>query len=205
MSTLGFDGLVGYQMEWEEEGNHPTYNLDLAKEYLEKSGFDPTGKTIRCITNGGTETLVVIQACLAELGFQMDIQLQDEVQFLTNRFSANLNEWDMCYYGTVPGGFMMNSFYNLLNINAYSFGTIYGAKDQELHDLMIDALYDQTPEKINKVYYAMMDKMYYIGLYQTNNWVGAYDKIEFPIGDLSWKVYPQACYFADDYDVYYQG
>ena len=205
MPTFGFDGLVGYNTEWEKDGNHPYYDLDKAKEYLKEAGIEPGTVTLRTITNGGTETLVVIQACLAELGVGMDIQLQDEVQFLKNRFSANLNEWDMCFYGTVPGGFMMNSFYNLLNINAYDFGAIYGAKDQELHDLMIDALYDQTQEKIDKVYYAMQDKQYYCALYQTNNWVGAYSKIEFPIGDLSWKVYPQSCYFADDYDVFYQG
>ncbi|MBR0136811.1 MAG: ABC transporter substrate-binding protein, partial [Erysipelotrichaceae bacterium] len=129
MSTLGFDGLVGYQMEWEEEGNHISYDLDKAKEYLEKAGIKPGEVTLRTITNSGSEILVVIQACLAEIGVGMDIQLQDEVQFLKNRFSANLNEWDMCFYGTVPGGFMMNSFYNLLNINAYSFGATYGAKD----------------------------------------------------------------------------
>ena len=205
MPTFGSESLVGYQKEWEEEGNHISYDLDKAKEYLEKAGIKPGEVTLRTITNGGSEILVVIQACLAEIGVGMDIQLQDEVQFLTNRFSANLNEWDMCFYGTVPNGFIMTSFYNLFNINAYNFGAIYGAKDQELHDLMIDALYDQTPEKINKVYYNHLEKMYYIPLYQTSNWVGAYEKIEQPVADLSWKVYPQACYFADDYDVYYNG
>ena len=205
MPTFGSESLVGYQKEWEEEGNHIVHDVEKAKEYLEKAGIKPNTVTLRTITNGGTETLVVIQACLAEIGVGMDIQLQDEVQFLTNRFSANLNEWDMCYYGTVPNGFIMTSFYNLFNINAYNFGAIYGAKDQELHDLMIDALYDQTPEKINKVYYNHLDKMYYVPLYQTSNWVGAYSKIEQPVADLSWKVYPQACYFADDYDVFYEG
>ncbi len=205
MPTFGFDGLVGYNTEWEKDGNHPYYDVEKAKEYLKEAGIEPGTVTLHAITNFSADYLVVVQANLADIGVGMEIEVQDEVQFLTNRFSANLLEWDMCFYGTVPGGFMMNSFYNLLNINAYNFGAIYGAKNQELHDLMMDALYDQTKEKIDKVYYAMQEEQYYIALYQSHNWVGAYDKIEFPIGDLSWKVYPQACYFADDYDVYYKG
>ena len=205
MPTFGYDGMVGYNTEWEKDGNHPVHDVEKAKEYLKEAGIEPGTVTLRTITNAATETLVVIQANLAEIGVGMDIELQDEVQFLKNRFSANLNEWDMCFYGTVPDGFIMNSFYNLLNINAYDFGAIYGAKDQELHDLMIDALYDQTQAKIDKVYYALQDKQYYIALYQTHNWVGAYNKIEFPMTGLGWKVNPQACFFADDYDVYYNG
>ncbi len=205
MPTFGFDGLVGYNTEWEKDGNHPYYDVEKAKEYLKEAGIEPGTVTLRTITNINSDFLVVLQANLADIGLGMEIQVQDEVQYLTNRFSANLNEWDMCLYGTVPGGFMMNSFYNLLNINAYNFGAIYGSRDQELHDLMMDALYDQTKEKIDKVYYAMQDKQYYVALYQSHNWVGAYEKIEFPIGDLSWKVYPQACYFADDYVVFYNG
>ncbi len=205
MPTFGSESLVGYQKEWEKDGNHAYYDVDLAKEYLKKAGVEPGTVTLRTITNSNSDLLVVVQANLADIGVGMEIQLQDEVQFLVNRFSANLNEWDMCFYGTVPNGFIMTSFYNLFNIEAYNFGAIYGAKDQELHDLMMDALYDQTPEKISKVYFNHLDKMYYIPLYQTSNWVGAYDKIEQPVADLSWKVYPQSCYFADDYDVYYNG
>ncbi len=78
-------------------------------------------------------------------------------------------------------------------------------KDQELHDLMIDALYDQTQEKIDKVYYKLQDELYYISEYQYNNWVGAYEKIEAGYPETGFKLFSQSCIFADECDVFYKG
>ncbi len=205
MPTFGYDGLVGYNTEWEKPGNHPEHDVEKAKEYLKEAGYEPGQVKLRFITNQNSEANIVIQACLAEVGIDFEINVMDEVQYLDARFAAVQNEWEVCGYAMSPNGFLMNGFYMICDITRLPTGAVYGGKDQELHDLMIDALYDQTQEKIDKVYYALQDKLYYISEYQYNNWVGCYDKIEAGYPETGFKLFPQSCIFADDYDVFYNG
>ena len=204
MTTFGYEGLVGYNKEWEKPGNHIEYDPEKAAQLLEEAGYKPGELKLRFITNQNSEANLVIQASLAAIGVDFEINVMDEVQYLDARFAAVQNEWDVCGYAMSPNGFLMNGFYTLCDITRLATGAAYGNKDQELHDLMMDALYDQTQEKIDKVYYALQDKMYYIHEYQYNNWVGAYEKIEAGYPETGFKVFPQSCIFADDYDVYYE-
>ena len=204
MTTFGYEGLVGYNKEWEKPGNHISYDPEKAAQLLEEAGYKPGELKLRFITNQNSEANLVIQASLAAIGVDFEINVMDEVQYLDARFAAVQNEWDVCGYAMSPNGFLMNGFYMLCDITRLATGAAYGNKDQELHDLMMDALYDQTQEKIDKVYYALEDKMYYVPEYQYNNWVGAYEKIEAGYPETGFKIFPQSCIFADDYDVYYE-
>jgi hypothetical protein len=135
----------------------------------------------------------------------MDINVLDETQYLLARAQCNLLNWDICLYGLVPRGFMMNGFRSMHDITSYDWGPIGGSKDMALFDLTQKALYDQSQANIDAVFKAAIEKLNYIPCYQAFDFVGAYKKIEAPIRANDLETAAQASLFADDYDVYYQG
>jgi ABC-type transport system substrate-binding protein len=200
--TYGFDGLAGYSAAWEHK--YWEYDVEKAKAKLKEAGYTPGQLKLRILTNEGINGLTVAQANLADIGVGLEINLQDETQFLTTRTQCNLLTWDMCLYGTVPRGFMMNIFNALNDIRSYNWGTLGGSKDQALFELTQKALYDQSRENIDAIFKATVEQLNYIPMYQAFDFVGANKKIEAPVRGNSQETAPQASLFADDYDVYYQ-
>jgi ABC-type transport system substrate-binding protein len=200
--TYGFDGLAGYNTAWEHK--YWEYDVEKAKAKLKEAGYTPGRLKLRILTNGGINGLTVAQANLADIGVGLEINLQEETQFLTTRTQPNLLTWDMCMYGTVPRGFMMNVFNSLNDIRMYDWGTMGGTKDQALFDLTQKVLYDQTRENIDAVFKATIEKLNYIPLYQGFDFVGTNNKIEAPIRGNDQETAAHASLFADDYDIYYQ-
>lgn len=201
--TYGNPSLMGYNEEWNNK--YYEYDVEKAKEKLAEAGYAPGELTLTYITNSGSSSAsVVMQANLAEAGINLEIRELDETQYLTARGQANLLEWDMCVYAVVPFGYMMNAFKQLNDITLYNWGTIGGACDEELYELTMTALYDQTQENIDAVFEATIDQLNYIPSYAGFTFVGAYNKLT-PVKSASSENAANACIFADDYDVYYEG
>ncbi len=200
---FGNDSLSGYSADFAKYAI--SYDVDTAKAKLAEAGYKEGELTLSFVTNINNEVPVVLQACLQQVGINMEIKLMDETQFLTARQQANLLEWDILMLEVVPKGFLTNILYTLTDVNAYSFGSYCGANDVELFEAVKTARYSQTPEDIEAAYAMMMDRLYYVPTWSDYGYAGAYSKIVSLVKDSSLELIAQASIFADDYDVYYEG
>lgn len=202
--TFGYNGISGYDTAWEHK--YYEYNLDKAKELLREAGYSEGELTLRFVYNSSEpEVAVPLQASLMQMGIKLELQMLDEAQYLTARNSATDLSWDLFNYGSTTKGFIMNVFKAIWDNTLYDFGALCGTNDEEMNEIMLKALYDQTPENLTELFDATMEKCMYIPQYQGFDFIAAYDKIESPVraGDL--ETMAQASIFADDYDVYYNG
>lgn len=200
--AYGNDALAGYNTAWENNGS---YDVELAKQKLEEAGYKAGELTIRYVTNVNDEVSLVLQANLAEIGVDVDIQLLDETQFLTTRDQPTALTWDILYRGIVPKGFMTNFLYSLVQIDAFEWGCFGGFADQEAFDLVYKARYSQDQADIDAAYENIFSKLYYLPTWNAYGFAGATDGIEAIVKDSSYELIAQASIFADDYAVYYNG
>jgi len=200
--TYGHNKLAGYNPAWENK--YWGYDPVKAKAKLQEAGIKPGQLKLRVLTNELINGLTVAQANLADIGVTLEINLQDETQFLLSRTQCNLLTWDLCVYGVVPRGFIMIALNTLNDIKAYEWGPIGGSKDQALYDITYKALYNQTQANIDAAFEATIKKLNYLPLYQAYDFVGANKKIISPVRGNDQETAAHASLFADDYDVYYQ-
>lgn len=201
--VLGNDSLSGYNPDFAKYAY--SYDAAKAQEKLAEAGYKSGELTLRYVTNVSNSVGVIMEQCMAAVGIKLEIVLLDETQFLTTRQQANELGWDILYLGIVPRGFLTNCLVTVTDINAYTFGSYCGAKDEELWELVDKARYSQTNEDIEAAYAAFMDRLYYIPTWNDYGYAGAYSKIEGVVKDVSMELIAQASIFADDYDVYYEG
>ena len=130
-----------YNKEWDNEPYYD-YNVDTAKEYLEKAGYTPgnTGLKIHfmCKTMAPQMAAVaVIQNCLAQIGIEVIIDSYDQALFDT--YSSDPAMWDMSWQsGNMATGFVTeawNWYYGEVDGN----GTVGFVKDAKLQELLKEA------------------------------------------------------------------
>lgn len=200
---MGHDGLAGWSEELAKYGY--SYDVEKAKAKLEEAGYKPGELTLDFVTNVNDSVGVVMQACLAEIGINLNIVLCDETRFLTVRQQAPEHEWDILFLGTVPKGFLTNMLDTLTNVNSFTHGNYCGVYDEELYNAVVKARYSQDPADIEAAYAMTMERLYYVPTWVNYGYCGTYSKVESVVKDSSLELIAQAAIFADDYDVYYEG
>lgn len=194
------DAFAGYNPQWADIGWHR--DMDKAKEHFEKSGYKPGELTIRWGANYQNDTPVIMQANLAELGINLEINYVDEATFLTYRGEADQLKWDIIGYGLL-GESMSDVIYSNCDLYAYSFGPICGAYDEENYELAYKARYSGSAEDLDKAYRTMHQKIYYIPQWEAPSFYGLYKKIDVLVRSGATPCI-QACKFAADWDVFYE-
>ena len=123
--------------------NIDEYNPDLAKEYLEKSGIDPTTVVFSCICSDDVKRRCgeVIQATLAEYGVTMNLESMDLATYLS---AAGEGNFEACIGNCTTS--------NSLGFIEYKYHSkmIGGSNWTRTNDPKIDALYDEAVQTLDE-------------------------------------------------------
>ncbi len=115
------------------------YDVELAKDYLKKAGYDPadTGLTLHflCRNVGGqTSSAVVAQNNLAEIGIDLVIDAYDQALFDTYKNDAS--QWDIAFFSTnMTTGFVTEIWEEYLGSRGDD-GTVGFVRDAKLQELL---------------------------------------------------------------------
>ena len=117
--------------------NTDSYDVEKAKEYVEKSGVDPSSIDFPIICSDDTKKRAaeVIQADLAEIGVTANIESMDLATYMSTVAEGN--------YVAAIGGYTMADTITYLN-GVYHSKSINAANKSRLNDPEIDALIDQA-------------------------------------------------------------
>ena len=123
--------------------NMDEYNPELAKQYLEKSGIDPTTVVFSTICSDDVKRRCaeVIQATLAEYGITMNIESMDLATYLSAAAEGN-------FQATIGGCTTSNA----LGFVEYKYHSsmIGGSNFTRTADAEIDALYDEAVKTLDE-------------------------------------------------------
>ncbi len=197
---MGNDAFAGYNPEWADIGFK--YDVEKAKEYFAESGYKANELTLRWGANYQNDVPVILQSNLAELGIGLEINYIDEATFLTYRGEADQLKWDIIGYGLL-GESMSDMIFSCCDLDAYSFGPICGAYDEENYELAYKARYSGDPADLDKAYRTMHEKIYYIPQWEAPSFYGLHPKIT-SLTRSGATACVQSCKYAEDYDVYYE-
>ena len=122
--------------------NMDEYNPELAKQYLEKSGIDPTTVVFSTICSDDVKRRCaeVIQATLAEYGITMNIESMDLATYLSAAAEGN-------FQATIGGATTSNA----IGFVEYKYHSkmIGGSNFTRTRDAQIDALYDEAVKTLD--------------------------------------------------------
>lgn len=107
--SMGPDWSTGYQEQWTTEENYYNiYDVDLAKEYLEKSSYSGEKLTIMCTSSTNPSLAAqVVQLCLEAIGINSEIKALERNVFQT--YQKTPSEWDICIYETACNTYWMDA------------------------------------------------------------------------------------------------
>ena len=163
--------------EGSSEENAQGYDLEKAKEYLEKSGVDPEEVHFSCLVSNDVarRTAEVIQANLAELGIAMEIESMD--------YATHLNAIMSGDFETAISGYTSSYLYSFVS-GLYHSDAIDAANLARLNDPTVDQLIEAAKVELDKAKQTeifqelsayLNEKSPFVPLYQTMV-VKAYDK-----------------------------
>lgn len=118
------------------------YDLEMAKQYLEKSGVDPKTVTFSCICSDDVKRRCgeVIQANLAELGITMNLESMDLATYLS---TAADGDFDACI-----GGYTATNMMSFIE-GKFTAKQIGGSNWSRTSDTKIDELYKKATETLD--------------------------------------------------------
>ncbi len=123
--------------------NMDEYNPELAQEYLDKSGIDPTTVVFSCICSDDVKRRCaeVIQATLAEYGVTMNLESMDLATYLSTAAEGN-------FEATIGGCTTSNT----LGFVEYKYHSksIGGSNFTRTNDPKIDELYDTAVQTLDE-------------------------------------------------------
>jgi peptide/nickel transport system substrate-binding protein len=123
--------------------NIDKYDPELAKEYLEKSGVDPTTVVFSCICSDDVKRRCgeVMQATLAEYGVTMNLESMDLATYLS---AAGEGNFEACIGNCTTS--------NSLGFIEYKYHSkmIGGSNWTRTNDPKIDALYDEAVQTLDE-------------------------------------------------------
>lgn len=176
MDTFGNEAYPDYNAAWAEEDTYMnTYDLDKAKEYLEKSSYN--NETLILVgdsTEAAKNALTMIQTQLQMVGINTKIETMSASMFQTT--TATPADWDI-HFASVGGTSLVGSYNRLFGngVNTYegvnySIGFIDDAKLQTLYEeSKADATNDD--EHIKAVIDYVMEQGYMYALAGTSTTV----------------------------------
>lgn len=155
--------LVGYLDKWDEEEYFP-YDVELAKEYLEKSNYQGQELSLMCSNGTTMERLAqVLQAYLAAVGINLRLDIVDTALMSASRFDGA--QYDMILINA--GGIAITNFWGVrFDMNAYEKGDGTSRKDEVLTDMIYNTWKTEnfTEENIDAIHVYVRDNAYAYGL-----------------------------------------
>ena len=170
-AVSGFKPAVGagtaifadYDEAWADEENYMTvYDLDLAKEYMSKAGYN--GEEIILITMNDEnmkKMATICQAMLSMAGFNIKLQINDQntVQTVTH----GTEDWDIYLCYCASGGFCISLdqayFDDTINGNGMTMGMYVDDELQSLYELC-NTMEGNTAENMKKLRDVWIGKAY---------------------------------------------
>ncbi len=125
------------------EENRDSYDIEKAKEYLEKSGIDPKTVSFSCICSDDVKRRCgeVIQSNLQELGITMTLESMDLATYLSAAAEGN---FDACI-----GGYTTNNMMNFID-GKFTAKQIGGSNWTRTNDPKLDELYTKATSDLNE-------------------------------------------------------
>lgn len=202
--TIGDESLTGYLPEFEQM-DYFQQDLDKAKEYMAAAGYPDGGITLKWL--GKSEeavqlTSTVIQAQLAQIGINLEISNLDNTTYMAQRVIYGENsDWDLCWGDSVPKGNYVLAYQSYIDYTQYEKGNMVGLKDDNMQDIFMTALYDQTPENILALHNVVKDSASIVGSYVDFDFWGHDPNLTVVVGNDG-EIAPNAFILSENYDVY---
>jgi ABC-type transport system substrate-binding protein len=202
--TIGNEALNGYQTKWESE-DYYNYDVDKAKQLMSDAGYPNGGLDMLWLgntTEGQNLTAQVIQANLAELGITLKVDSLDNTTYMNDRNAYSTEEkWDLAFGDTVPKGRYVIAYQQMVDDTLYDQGNAVGMKDDNMQQIYMTALYDQTDENADALHKVVKDSASLYGLYVEYNYFGHDPNLEMVFSNDG-EVAPNAFKLGDAYDVF---
>ena len=137
--AFGKPGLTGYNEAWETDYEYYPYDLEKAKEYLEKSDYNGEELMIMIQSNALYRAeATVLQENLKAIGINSRI---DEYDMSTrNKYvvAGNGYHYDIALYNlSAQGSYLIQTWVGWLDENRYGNGTnMFGSSDSKLQELV---------------------------------------------------------------------
>ena len=142
--TVAYNGMatpalsqMPMNFEGATEENADTYDVEKAKEWLEKSGVDPASVKFSIICSDDTKKRAaeVIQANLKEIGINCEIESMDLATYLSATAEGN--------YTAAIGGYSSDSLLGYV-VGVYHSSSINASNKTRLNNPEVDALIDKA-------------------------------------------------------------
>ena len=148
--TVAYNGMatpavsqMPMNFEGATEENADTYDVEKAKEWLDKSGVDPASVKFSIICSDDTKKRAaeVVQANLKEIGINCEIESMDLATYLSATAEGN--------FTASIGGYSSSSLLGYV-VGVYHSSSINASNKTRLNDPEVDALIDQAKVTIDE-------------------------------------------------------
>lgn len=157
-----------YADEWANEDNYYNFNLEKAKEHMAASGYKEGEVTLSLMceaTDAMSDTAVLIQALLEQIGVKVDINSVESS--LLSTYQKDPTAWDLLIISKAASNYVTTCWKNCFSQTYFTWGgTINFAYDDELQK-RIDAarlLSSHTDETVQAAHDYIIDMAYGHGL-----------------------------------------
>jgi ABC-type transport system substrate-binding protein len=199
-STLGNAKYPDYVADVETEDNYyHVQDLELAKEYLDKSSYK--GETLTIAMNNGADLVNIgtaIQAMLLQIGINVDIDAEDSTIIDTKQVNG---EYDLYLTKMAADDYMPIVWYRWFSDDFHSVShTVCNCDDDTLRDLLSACIVTggNTPENMMAFHDYVVENAYGYGLF--SNCVS--DVVSNEITEPCWNyqdfIVPGGCIYADN-------
>lgn len=155
--------LIGYNTEWENEEYYP-YDVEKAKELLEKSGYNGETLSILATSASFSQRLAqMIQSYLLQIGINVELNIVDMALYTSMRLDGT--QYDMVI-NTVGGIYLPDAWSIRYDPAAYASGDATSRHDYDLADLLYATWTPDgwTQENIDKVHEYLRDSAIVYGM-----------------------------------------
>ena len=189
-----------YQTSWDDEGYYD-YDVELAKEYLEKAGYKEGELEIHfmCKTMAAQKAgVVVIQDCLAQIGINVIIDAYDQALFDT--YTSDSTQWDMSWQsGNLVTGSVTEAW-NFYCGSKGDQGTLGFVKDDKLQELLETAMEEDDEESLNAFHEYMLEQGYAVNAFNEQAYFVAEKGITGVQFNIMENAALNACTFSSEYE-----
>jgi len=207
-SGFGFQGhdvapalSSNYNKAWDDQPYYD-YNVDVAKDYMQKAGYDPTnsGLTIHFMVRNmahNEATIAVMQSCLEDIGINMIIDSIDQALFDT--YTPDPTKWDIMWFTTNMSTGFVTEAWDYYYGDRGDLGSVGFVKDPKLQELLDAAIKNNDEASLNAFHDYAVDQAYAVN--QRNEPVYVVtrkDITQMPFSFVSNPI-PNAFVFSSDY------
>ncbi len=198
MHELAPSWSVGYNEDWDSEDNYYTYNVDTAKEYLEKSNYNGEELIIICQSDANSQaTAQIVQNFLLQIGINTTINSYENTVF--NEYIQDPSQWDIMCYTRPTTVYFINGIYTPLCEERYSWnGSINFVFDDELQSLiyLCYAEATHTPENLEKLHEYLIENCYAMGMVNPDSYTVVPDDITGLVMNWRGNPIPGSCIYG---------